>query len=497
VMTIFYMVNHRDEDMKMYSWEVVSCTVSIFLANLFFHALQSLVTLAAESLGEHEHSGPAHSTLQFGLFLICIGLLHVTIVWYSKHGFKNYNAWQLEQTKNPSQQSKQKGHFFLKEDEQGLICWATLVAHVCGFAAMHSGAILQMWMLNNVGGHPEHEDINSPEGVGVPMAAVLTILPVLAWVLMMFGLFWLSDVIRTKRYKGDCAQSEKFYEVYDEHAEETENDVAALAVSFIIVQHIRCMVTGRLPGPEGEESEDMDTYTPAWILSGFVILFVALRIGMIKLSCFKAEKHESDSDMDCRKYGKRWAIIIQMIMSMIFAWCILATGTAAVSTFLQIHQLADKGYKPNGAAVLAVLAMIVSIVAFIVITILDKISDKLSDLQVDDPSNDDPNKESDSERAIRGIIKALGILVGFSWEQAFAGGVEAIVETEPIESPWFPVILQFGLAITIGFGVVPAWRDYILRNLLNFQIVHAEMKQQQKMARQSCASERAPLKSKP
>jgi len=200
-----------------------------------------------------------------------------------------------------------------------------------------------------------------------------------------------------------------------------------------------------------------------------VFLFGALRLGMVKLSCFKAEKHQATVEMNLALYTRRWAFITQSIMSMTFAWCILGSGTAAVSTFLQSQDLSKLGYKPNGAAVRAVLAMVVSIVAFVVIRVLDKISDMLKGMS-----------EKEGERAVRGIIRGLGIMVGFSWEQAFAGGVEAIVETEPIDSKWFPVGLQFALAIIIGFGVVPAWKMYILRNLIKCQAEHAEREEQHK-----------------
>jgi len=170
---------------------------------------------------------------------------------------------------------------------------------------------------------------------------------------------------------------------------------------------------------------------------------------------------KNTEEMNLGLYVKRWAFIAQGVVSMTFAWCILATGTTAISCFLNRNDLTSLGYKPNGAAVRAVLAMGVSIVAFLTISLLDMISDRLS--------------SEDNMRAARGIIRALGVLVGFSWEQAFAGGVESIVEIQVFHGEWFPVILQWSLAAIIGVGVVPAWRMYILRNLLVVKDLHEEM----------------------
>eukprot|EP00437_Effrenium_voratum_P060536 CAMPEP_0181511774 /NCGR_PEP_ID=MMETSP1110-20121109/61615_1 /TAXON_ID=174948 /ORGANISM="Symbiodinium sp., Strain CCMP421" /LENGTH=87 /DNA_ID=CAMNT_0023641537 /DNA_START=1 /DNA_END=261 /DNA_ORIENTATION=- len=59
------------------------------------------------------------------------------------------------------------------------------------------------------------------------------------------------------------------------------------------------------------------------------------------------------------------------------------------------------------------------------------------------------------------LIKAMAILVGFSWEQAFEGCVSKTCERlTTIPSYWAEVLL----AALLGAMILPAWRLYILPN---------------------------------
>merc|ERR1719359_550423 len=103
-----------------------------------------------------------------------------------------------------------------------------------------------------------------------------------------------------------------------------------------------------------------------------------------------------------------------------------------------------------------VLALIVSFTAFGIIFVLDKIADLES------------TGES-TDQGIFSIIGGLGILVGFSWEQSFDGGVEAIAALTSR-----PLMAECGLALLVTIVVMPAWQKYILKTVIELADERAE-----------------------
>merc|ERR1719375_2160383 len=93
-----------------------------------------------------------------------------------------------------------------------------------------------------------------------------------------------------------------------------------------------------------------------------------------------------------------------------------------------------------------VLAMTTSFLAFIVIFFLDKIADM------------DATGEG-ADEAIKTIIEALGILVGFAWEQSFDVAVDSVTERVTIFPEATTKLLISLLLVSI---VLPAWRVHIL-----------------------------------
>jgi len=97
-------------------------------------------------------------------------------------------------------------------------------------------------------------------------------------------------------------------------------------------------------------------------------------------------------------------------------------------------------------------SIIVSVVAFVMIFVLDKLADS--------------SATSDHvDQVIINVIFGLGLMVGFSWEQAFHSGVAAIelsLQFSEATQPW----MQMGMAMLLVGIVTPAWKWYILPQTL-------------------------------
>merc|ERR1719215_666823 len=75
-----------------------------------------------------------------------------------------------------------------------------------------------------------------------------------------------------------------------------------------------------------------------------------------------------------------------------------------------------------------------------------------------------PGQDNGSE-IIQQIVSAKSILVGFSWEYAFDGGVEAIASMAMSNKR----IAESVLAGLVFLVVVPAWRKHILTKAMVLQ----------------------------
>lgn len=424
VMAIFYLVNHYDRDIQLSAWEIVSSTISIFVAVLFFGGVVATTHML-------EGSAPHW-------FMVVAPFMHV-LLWYSAmHLAIGYLCWTTMRHDDASYREPSE------EDLCELECWSTLLAHICAFATIHFGLhiLSGSWFLQN-----------SFTGF-VGTALVFGIL---------FVMFRVSDIVRARL----CAERKNVLKLWDETAEEAENDVGSLALSFLLVQNIVLAVLGRLTEEARKSKEEPVEEKPVseasvWILISTAIAFALLRAGVVYISsmCNKnvhlhTLEYESTAGVDTIwDYVKRWIFILQYVISMCFAWSLLFAITWQAGRLL--GPLGPMATQTDARE--ALVATLVSIVAFAGIFTLDYLGDTAG---------------GDLNLAMRSIIKSLGILVGFSWESAFEVGVEVISELTTEVGAWCPVIVRVGMAVIIGLGITPAWTRYILRRVVELRAAHA------------------------
>jgi len=202
------------------------------------------------------------------------------------------------------------------------------------------------------------------------------------------------------------------------------------------------MIGGALPDVEGLEksstafSHPMDQVAK---LAGVGILFA---IGTIL--CMRAGNLISERDA----VKQRFVAIGQNFFSTGFAWALFFAGKWGLSFTQVTHEQ---------SLLRVALALLLSGLSFIWIFGLDKIAD----------ADKASGGSKSTEHALRTLVQALGILVGFSWEQAFDSAVD---ETAQVARN--PAIAKLALSIVLVIIVFPAWRFYILPTVNKLEEEH-------------------------
>jgi len=260
----------------------------------------------------------------------------------------------------------------------------------------------------------------------------VVVLMATAWLI---GFFKVIDVVRQKLIP--ASMSKATVHLWEEEAEECENDVLALVVSFVLVQWLRFAVSGVLPGSHGEEPEGVsNSHTGAEIFSLFLIGagFAVIGCGFVYARTFVETE-----------FRLRVLEISQMTMMMTFCWCAFFGLTWAFAA----TELAETiGLREDSALMRVIVSITVSVLAFTLIFGLDKIADASTDARVN--------------QVVDAFIAGNGVLVGFSWEQTFERSVGTITESVAIPKIVTKVLLAFVLVLL----VLPAWRIWVVRRKL-------------------------------
>lgn len=405
-MMLFYLVNHSDKDIRQYSYQTISATISIFCAVLMFGLFNDIVE---EFLLEG-------ASLPFQLF---IALCHM-LVWFSI--MTGALAW-ISGAVGGKPES-------MKKCEANMKCWAVLLAHMTGFAAINAWGTMQQ--LSIFTDWPPMTFVCTPIAIG--------------------GLYVLTkttDTIRERVSKGDDGEEDEFEKLWDEETEEAENDVLGLALSFLLTQAIRYNISGIMPNQEGEEegaiAGDHSTGQIGRLL-GCAALFVILTA----LVLIKKPAGEMEG------FQERLFSGTLVTVSMGFAWCIFFSTRWWLGSYPYL--LAD----PMLLAV--VVALFLSFASFSWILVLDKIADA------------EWTGEKADEIIIQ-IIAAIGILVGFAWEQCFDAAVDALASVSPAGALATKCVLTTFCVVII----VPAWRWWMLPMVIEngwqfgFVVTHAKL----------------------
>jgi hypothetical protein len=312
----------------------------------------------------------------------------------------------------------------LVQRERMMKCFGTLFAHMSGFAAINAGGTLQ----------------HLPVFAGSPL---MTILPLFINQGFILGLFAFFKKVRDRLNAEAIAagRAGKRAQMFDEETIDAENDISCLAGSYLLVQTLRYAQVGKLPNMEGEIEGDTPwdkvytLYCTGAVLSAASVLIILGRSKVIK------------TEEDAESYMARFLNIVIGMNGMGFAWCCLF---ASRTVFSKTKVLDENAIGMETICGRILLSLALSLVCTAAIFALDVVGDYAK-------ARSPPGKNLGGE-IITQIVAAKSILVGFSWEHSFDGGVEAIASTTSR-----PMIIQTILAFLIFAVIVPAWRRHILQ----------------------------------
>lgn len=458
MMATFYLVNWPDDDIRRISWEVISSTISVFGSLLLFQSSNRVL----EYYFFHDMSIWQHLAVAMLQLLLWFGTLQLVLAYYSgaigEHHLVAKRQAALTAAESSSCPKKRREEFqsaerCMHEIRLNTHAAATLMGHVTGFAAVNAWGILQQAVPRSFW----------------PCAMV----PPLSF----FGISWVYEITKYFRHKKTMADGEEdeYEELWGERVAETEDEVISLAVSFLSVQILRFCISGSLPEASGEDAEGQDWHSN---YSCLLLLLTGVVAGIADVARLLYDRSiepgwarmvsgesQNSNSINSEKRAGSW---FQKISAMTFAFCLLFAAEWWISSNLPM----------DGSMKAVVSALLVTVAAFMLIFGIDKVAD----MHADDAELDEVLlrrvfiRPFWDNNALRLIISALGMLVGFSWERCFDAAVGGLSQGHDGGKHWLrgahehhrqvpAAVCNLILAVILAILVLPAWKWYILPGL--------------------------------
>eukprot|EP00931_Biecheleriopsis_adriatica_P087052 TRINITY_DN61574_c0_g1_i1.p1 TRINITY_DN61574_c0_g1~~TRINITY_DN61574_c0_g1_i1.p1 ORF type:complete len:600 (-),score=112.15 TRINITY_DN61574_c0_g1_i1:113-1870(-) len=442
VMLLFYVVNWKDDDIRLYAWGIISTTLSIFTAVLSFSGIRSIVFRLlpiSEELGSAE---VLEIVRAYSMYLVLFLLLQLAVkivsgaycdcccpvdleaaVWVvadnlrADFGDGVPEEWVRNRTGNRSvavidnvEVFVEKRHLNMEKTKRRLKAWAMMMAHLCGFAAIEAGGSLQ------------HLEVFARSPLMALVAAVINQVVIV----VLFRLFDLCRQATIYDHEDERVVMCK-EEIFD-----AELDIISLATSFLTVQVVRYAITGTLPNEEGLVEPWKPVGYPAILqLLGFGVASLVVSILFVCIKC-------------SNEFLKFVVELSQNTFGLLFAWSALWSSRLFMREWDGIDDTLGTDLYTNERHL--VTALVLSLCALLVIKVLDCVSDMGGGVT----------------RTLQNMINVLSVMIGLSWESCFESGVSELSQETP--NPFRMQLVFSAGAIAI---VLPAWRWYVLQRVLD------------------------------
>jgi len=462
VMMLFYFVNWQDDDIRRYSWSIISTTVSIFTAVLTFHGVNHALMSFLEKNLALEENGFFLVLISYTCFLLWFAAMQIGI-GIETGSFSQYAPANLTQetwvianamrwdfgmtidTKYVRMPEASKSIAVINETElfvmkrqsqkeqmeRRTIAVRTLFSHMAGFACIHAGSMMQ----------------HMPFFSQSPFMSFMAVVCNRFFLLTVFSLAEGNE--HPRKVHMEAHEDAREIGMEDPHAMcadlckeevvEAQNDIASLATSYLLVQSMRYSLTGVLPNDEGLEEP------PIVVGLNTVLSLYGLGFGCIIVIVFLLHTGLA------QRYKQ--AGVFQNTMGMSLSWC-LFWSTRWVAT--ENKTLQAFNMHPETMAGRILLALMLSAMAMAVIFLLDHVEDMAGE-------------DSEMGTVIQNFINSLSILVGFSWEHCFDFSLEAVASKTPN-----PTNYKVLFTAVVACVITPAWRKYILVKVIQLEQLKVE-----------------------
>lgn len=457
IMCLYYFVNYEDPDIQQKSWEVISSTISIFCAVLLWQSFNDMMEtyIIDFFFGEGETTDGALA-VDILHMLAWFSLMQLSLGWLSRAtGLWQVGEEEMEELeKDPELMEEEKDKV-----EISMACFAVLLAHITGFSSINAfGTVQQKYFSES------------------PLMAFIAVPVAFCGMLILQRI---TAHIREKIMMSDDGKKDEFEEMWDDETKEAENDVMGLTLSFTMINAVRFMLTGCLPNQEGQEEvcpkstgfEEhflfYHTTGQKWSLIGAGFFFTAVLIVVRKNypesleeaeieKKYKEDKQElveqkgltpQQAHQQLHPHTHNMKILGRLCegatvaISMCFSWSVFY----GFQMILAGHPV----FEGQPQLLSVVLALTVSIPLMFGLIPLDWLADQ--------DWTDDA-----WDNAIRGMMDAMALTIGFAWEQCFDACVDAIAVTQGKSGIVNIHSTKLGLSIFCAALLVPAWKWYIL-----------------------------------
>lgn len=432
-MSLFYLVNQQDRDMRRYAFTSIGQTISIFCSVLTFNAVYEWIDQYMENLS------PTKQSLVYPGLALCFFCFMELIVMFSA----------TSRGGRPSTHASIAGaELHMTTAVLNAKTFGTAAAQMSGAAAIRGFGHMQFQAYNDFKSIP------------------------LLWAVIPFAAVVFAFVMKVMAVLRKCFAGTRLDSVHKKHwaevAEECENEVFAFTVSFLCAVAARCSITESFPllllhgfaHAHYLEVASMTTIITLWLVAvGFA--FGCLSVNIATYGCLGNAAEIDVNSMESKPIG-RFVVLMTMTTGFAFSWC------GGFGLHLYALQFG------HGLQLRLGLALFTSIVSFFVMKLLDM----LADLDCTGPSFD---------KGIVMLITALGVAIGLSWENAFHECVEVCVEfmvedkSIIFQASDDPKVWAFALSSIIVLTVLPAYRMFIVPTMYRLLEEYEEMLAQQEI----------------